>query len=454
VKNTRMRNAARRGGARFAAALLLALPLCARGAAAGDSAIAELERMRAPGAVSVPEAAPSAGADAQREWTLMVYTGFAEKDRLLLDIAMKGLSKAGGRPNVNVLLQISEPGGATRYAVDRNFPEKPLQHIDRADFADYRTVIDFVKWAKREYPAKRYALMLYGHGTGWEEYAPAGLVYGERAANHIRNSELRKILEASGHENILFLLSCRMQMAEIAYEARGYADAVFGSEEYIWAPENVFAALAKSLASAPGAPPAETAAAVFSSVKAEWQPLENTDFFKTNEMGQHFSALDVSKMSGLAQMLKGWGAAVRPQDGRALAYAMSNVMRFGMPGMGKPSADTQRKRTHNGDLYHFMELAASKTENPALKSKSDEIKKFIASELVIANMGMFRRPHADYEANAHGVSVEIAPVCPVVYDGEHESSYSDSSSFARDSNWDIFNDILVRVAQRYDLCKQ
>ena len=42
-----------------------------------------------------------------------------------------------------------------------------LEKLPPVDMGDYRQVVNFVRWAKVNYPAKRYMLIIENHGDGW-----------------------------------------------------------------------------------------------------------------------------------------------------------------------------------------------------------------------------------------------------------------------------------------------
>ncbi|MFA5162693.1 MAG: clostripain-related cysteine peptidase [Elusimicrobiales bacterium] len=412
-------------------------------ASAAASALAELERIAPPRQA----ASPAASAEAKpqmKEWTIMVYAGYPPLESNLLYRVMEGTGHAGTTSKVNMVLQASYPsGGASRYLMEHTDSSNPfhspaLARFDKLDFGDYRNVTDFVRWARREFPARHYALILHGHGSGWVEGRSRmlGMLYGS-GSGHVRNTELRKILEDSGRVDMLMLLSCAMQMAEVAYETGGHAGIIFGTEEIATPPENVYAALGGFVEAQPDAPAAAIAAAVLASVKKEFEELYWPD--KHMDLGETFSAIDGAKAVELAAMLKDWSQAVmRAGEREAVSYAVNNVLRFGMAGYGSLEPDLRRDYAHFGDLCHFARLVGERAKGGEVKAKSAELERFISQELVIGRLGLFQRKHGDYGANALGISIEIPPRRQNPVPPDTEAGYAQSGAFARDSGWAEF----------------
>lgn len=135
----------------------------------------------------------------ESHWTIMIYMAgddtklrgrlegrsYGKKDLNEMEEAMEGVTA-----NVIVLLdeypESAGQGGETKaYKVDYDSaPEEtdqwwnivseeiPLTDInpswgDELNMGDPQTLIDFATWAIQTYPADKYALILWGHGTGW-----------------------------------------------------------------------------------------------------------------------------------------------------------------------------------------------------------------------------------------------------------------------------------------------
>ncbi len=104
--------------------------------------------------------------------------------------------------------------------------ELPLQSM-----ADPETLSDFIRWGTNAYPAKKYALVLWGHGDG----AKTGIFVDELFDNDVmRLDELRQALMDGGvfFEAVL-LDACLMANLETATAIRHNAAWMIASEEMV-----------------------------------------------------------------------------------------------------------------------------------------------------------------------------------------------------------------------------
>jgi hypothetical protein len=101
-----------------------------------------------------------------------------------------------------------------------------------------KTLSDFVTWGKANYPAQRYALVLWDHGNGWrpksrpmarQRKSPA-FSYDNETGNAIQIWQLPQALGSQQFDMVVWDCSL-MQMAEVAYELRPNTQYVVGSEE-------------------------------------------------------------------------------------------------------------------------------------------------------------------------------------------------------------------------------
>ncbi|MFH1735124.1 MAG: clostripain-related cysteine peptidase, partial [bacterium] len=111
----------------------------------------------------------------QAKWTFMVYmAGDNNLDGAALrDIAE--MARAGSTKDVNVLVQLDriEDNLTRRFRITTGggFKKDCIESFGEANTGDPQVLYDFVKWAADNYPADRYALILWNHGSGWWEEA-------------------------------------------------------------------------------------------------------------------------------------------------------------------------------------------------------------------------------------------------------------------------------------------
>jgi Clostripain family len=108
-----------------------------------------------------------------REWTVMLYMA---GDNDLDDFGVADLNevkKAGSSSAVNLVAQFDRQGrvGTKRYLLNKG---TSLEHdvvvtLGETNTGDSNVLKDFVIWAVQTYPAKKYALILWNHGAGWDD---------------------------------------------------------------------------------------------------------------------------------------------------------------------------------------------------------------------------------------------------------------------------------------------
>ena len=110
------------------------------------------------------------------------------------------------------------------------------------------TLGGFLTWAKKDYPAQNYALILCDHGGGFQ-----GVCQGT-SGGVITPAALTTALAAAGMTNISLLGfdACLMGMTEVAYQLRNSADVMVASEAYTPASDWDYADFLDDLEANPG----------------------------------------------------------------------------------------------------------------------------------------------------------------------------------------------------------
>lgn len=217
------------------------------------------------------------------KWTFMVYLAGDNNLSPAADVDLREMRTIGSTGEVNVVAQVDRARnqGTTRYLVRRDGADETTQTLGQTNSGDPQTLIDFIAWAARDYPAERYALILWNHGGGWEpsemdriarevgtpNYTPREAT--ERSASPLGRTFFRTSLEkifslpspadraicsddSSGHSldtielgnvldkavnilgqrlDLLGMDACLMSNLEVAYQAQAYAKYMVASEE-------------------------------------------------------------------------------------------------------------------------------------------------------------------------------------------------------------------------------
>ncbi|MEA3306201.1 MAG: clostripain-related cysteine peptidase, partial [Elusimicrobiota bacterium] len=171
----------------------------------------------------------------RKEWTVMVYIN-GKNDLSRYGVKdVNEMEKVGSTSKINIVVELgTEDEKTERFLVKKdNYPtlvtSKPLEILKGEDMGDWRHLVDFASWTKKKFPAKRYMLVIWNHGDGW--VTSKGISYDDETDNHISTPELGLAMKEIGKVDILAMDACLMQMAEVAYEVKDYADIIVASEE-------------------------------------------------------------------------------------------------------------------------------------------------------------------------------------------------------------------------------
>lgn len=258
-----------------------------------------------------------------KKWTFMVYMAgdngkiFDDGDdgkRLFHDLQQYGwndiaeMASVGSTDQVAVIAQydtLDQSQYTPRFHIDQSGSTgKLVETVSPVNTGDPGNLTDFIVWAMSEYPAEKYALVLWNHGTGWKEddiYARyrervekairagetrAGAM-GERLLRHafflstageimsIEDDETRAICyddtsmdfldnqklaqafsdaekQTGQRLSLIGMDACLMSTIEVAYQIRGFADLMVGSQEVEQAYGWPYKRILKKLVNDPG----------------------------------------------------------------------------------------------------------------------------------------------------------------------------------------------------------
>ncbi len=232
-----------------------------------------------PGLLCLAWLSPSAMGQAdQAEWTFLVYM---DADNNLESAGINDfleMAEVGSDANVNIVALFDRHWQwDTGYDDWTDARRGVINHGDEPDttwgtsigevnMADPQTLVDFVEWGMQTYPAARYAVVLWDHGSGWHarsEPLPPRSVCSDDCVPCTQDSpdcdpygttcnlvdgccsngndddrllmyEVRSALQAIETDvqqlDLVGFDACLMGMVEVAYEIREHATVMVGSE--------------------------------------------------------------------------------------------------------------------------------------------------------------------------------------------------------------------------------
>ncbi|MBI3039064.1 hypothetical protein HYY75_08465, partial [bacterium] len=328
----------------------------------------------------------------EKEWTIMVFMAADNNLEAGTENDLNEMETIGSTNHFNILVQLDRNGkyskktkmkwtGTKRIFIKKDGDPKTVtspivQNLGEVDMASPKALTDFVQWAKKAYPAKRYALILWNHGTGWKEVepdvspmiAPLPSLIPQDFANSISYSisydntsgtsmniptmgeTLKRVKTILGRPlDLLGFDACLMQMAEVAYEASPYALFQIASPDQ--EPEEgwPYDSILKELARAPTMDGKQLGKVIVTAYGASYQMGSQGNRSVT------LSLFDLTKTRDFITALDD--------------FSNSMIKNMEEVELVDKARDWALKYTHKDyvDLAHFCSLFSQQTKNPSVK---------------------------------------------------------------------------------------
>ncbi|MGE5599319.1 MAG: clostripain-related cysteine peptidase, partial [Bacteroidota bacterium] len=179
------------------------------------------------------------GLPARRDWTFLVYMAADNNLNYYARLDLAEMAAVGSSPEVNVLVQLDQatPGVSSARMLVKRGETADFTDLGETNTGREEELRNFLVWAARNFPARRYALVLWDHGSGvWDPEGartspnPASgetafiraVAYDDAAGYDALTTEeytraIRDAEQAAGfHLDVLCFDACLMQMAEVA----------------------------------------------------------------------------------------------------------------------------------------------------------------------------------------------------------------------------------------------
>jgi hypothetical protein len=259
-----------------------------------------------------------------KEWTFLIYlNGNNNLDRFG-KMNINQMEKIGSTAEINVVTQWASlgRGKAERlYVIQDDQPRKVtspvVQNLGNVDMGDWHSLVDFIHWGVKNYPAKHYFIDVWDHGSGWHAFQAKNrsssdfhgldISFDENTGNSISTSQLASALadaaQLIGHKVDFYASdACLMGMIEIAHEVSDSVQVYGGSEEVEagagW-PYDTFLA---RWASNPGSTPQQVAAFLTEEYVASYNGGSN------GRQDATFAAFDLDKLPNLNSAITSLGS--------------------------------------------------------------------------------------------------------------------------------------------------
>jgi hypothetical protein len=254
-------------------------------------------------------------------WTIMVYLdGDNNLEGAGIDDFLE-MAAIGSTSDVNIVVQFDRIDGHDAsyddWTTTKRFHVTPwlepyaanaLMDLGELNMGDPATLVDFVNWAKTDYPASNYALILWDHGGGWrkskeelwkerkqgkkEELIFKAVCWDDtNGGDCLYMAEVKSALSSSGGAHLIGFDACLMGMVEVAYEIKDYGQVMVGSEEVEPGPGWPYHTIMSDLTGNPSWTPSQLGSAI---VDRYYESYGN-DYTQ--------SAIDLSRMNTLANTI-------------------------------------------------------------------------------------------------------------------------------------------------------
>jgi hypothetical protein len=164
-----------------------------------------------------------------REWTALVYMAADNDLSQWADSDLVELERVGSDDELAIIVQIDKPVLGARRLYVQNGSSVLLQDLGITDMCDWQTLSEFLDWGIRYYPADKYCVILWDHGTGWTGAVQRSFGTDWSSGNQlgVADGDLRKAI-ATAYQytgetiELLAFDACLMQMVEVLRELQGY----------------------------------------------------------------------------------------------------------------------------------------------------------------------------------------------------------------------------------------
>lgn len=424
---------------------------------------------------------PVPATSGNQTWTVMLYQDaddqVLEKD-VFLDL--NEAERVGSSKNVNIVAQLDRFRGgfqgdgdwtsARRYYVTQDndlnaIHSQMVQDLGEVDMSNGQTLVDFVQWAVKTYPANHYVLILSDHGMGWpggwSDPAPggsdnSGLPLTDQLGKNLYLMELGKALQNARAQaridkfEILGMDACLMSQLEVMAALQPHANYAVASEEVEPSIGWAYAAFLGALVQNPDMTGADLSKLMVQSYILDDErildPAARADFMRGGSpMGGFFdnstvsadqlsaqisrdatlSAIDLTALPDLMQSFNTFSYQLQNEDQQLVAearnYAQSYTSLFGRE--VPPSYI---------DLGNFVQLMQANTADDRTKEAAAGVVASLQRVIVAEKHGASRKGSTGLAIYFPNSTLYSSPVAGP------ESYTQIASTFAAESLWDDF----------------
>ncbi|HEC78312.1 MAG TPA: hypothetical protein ENI34_04110 [candidate division WOR-3 bacterium] len=172
-----------------------------------------------------------------RKWTTLVYMAADNDLAQWADSDLVEMEAVGSTDDFAIIVQVDKPYIGARRLLIKKGGNSQIADLGITDMCNWQTLSDFLVWGITNYPADRYLVILWDHGTGWS-LAPRrtfGNDWSGGSRLSISNGDFQKAVSTAydytGEKiDILAFDACLMQQTEVVYEVKNYVRMFLASQ--------------------------------------------------------------------------------------------------------------------------------------------------------------------------------------------------------------------------------
>jgi hypothetical protein len=339
----------------------------------------------------------------KKPWTFMVYLDADNSLDWYGPFNVNQMETVGSTSNVAIIVQMDRLGlPAKRYYITKDndtgtINSPVIQDIGEVNMGNPTTLVNFIEWTMTNYPAERYALVMWDHGGGYE-----GVCWDDTSGgDYLTMSELKSALNTVKTDtgaviDVIGFDACLMAQVEVAYQIRGLVQVFVASEEtiagdgwpYHWVVGNLTAY------------PAMSAQQLGTQIVVSYGDYYGSAAYGNDPMAT-MSAIYMSPIEGMARSMSdlgSWLSAHLSTYRADITWARQNVYEY------------YYRSTDFVDTYHLAQLLSQRISDASFQRACQNVEGNITSTV-------FSEWHGSSATNSHGLSVYFA-------DSNYDATYN------------------------------
>ncbi len=172
-----------------------------------------------------------------RAWSVFVYMAADNDLSNFADEDLAEMQLVGSNDDIAVVVQVDQPVIGARRLLVLEGSTVELADLGIVDMCDWQTLAQFIEWGIRNFPADRYCVILWDHGTGWTRIGSKSFGRDWSSGNvmSVAEGELKRAVRTAYDRtrekiDLFGFDACLMQLTEVVYEIKDYIRAFVGPQ--------------------------------------------------------------------------------------------------------------------------------------------------------------------------------------------------------------------------------